>query len=319
MGVDDIGKVLAKKKLVEEAGLSEEEAEALASVIFEKEKKDDSMEGLGKLAQAGEILQSIPPELRPAMMPVVQQSVMSSAQDDDFLKELQKTMMGLEVIRSYIGTNKGSEEDKKIVEVLLDELREMKEKALEAEMQKKDAVLEQLAQRFEENQKMIQELMMRVLEKDGEGEEGGEKKKDITERIVEDLEQVKKMKELLKQLGMIKEGGGEIDKEKIIEMLRKEGYEIREPPSWEQINRMVQEGLKKKEQEIRKEVEEELGVKKEKARMAFDFILSLVEGAMSSLNTRGGGGGDLGGVVEKLKAALTGGEEGGGGEETEQA
>ena len=316
MGVGDIGKVLAKKKLVEEAGLSEEEAEALASVIFEKEKKDDSMEELGKLAQAGEILQSIPPELRPAMMPVVQQSVMSSAQDDDFLKELQKTMMGLEVIRSYIGTNKGSEEDKKIVEVLLDELREMKEKALEAEMQKKDAVLEQLAQKFEENQKMIQEFMMRVLESQGEK---SEEKKDITERIVEDLQQVNKMKELLKQLGMIKEGGGEqIDKEKVIEMLRKEGYRIEGPPSWEVVERKLQEMMKKKEEEIRKEVEEELGVKKEKARMAFDFILSLVEGAMSSLNTRGGGG-DLGGVVEKLKAALSGGEEGGGGEETEQA
>ena len=318
MGVDNIGKVLAKKKLIEEAGLSEEEAEALASVIFEKEKKDDSMEELGKLAQAGEILQSIPPELRPAMMPVVQQSVLSPGQDDDFLKELQKTMMGLEVIRSYMNTNKGSEEDKKLIEVLLDELREMKEKALEAEMQKKDAVLEQLAQRFEENQKMIQEFMMRVLEGQGEKSEG--EKKDITERIVEDLQQVNKMKELLKQLGMIKEGGGEqIDKEKVIEMLRKEGYRIEGPPSWEVVERKLQEMMKKKEEEIRKEVEEELGVKKEKARMAFDFILSLVEGAMSSLNTRGGGGGDLGGVVEKLKAALTGGEEGGGGEETEQA
>ncbi|MCD6473382.1 MAG: hypothetical protein J7K47_00515, partial [Thermoplasmata archaeon] len=260
--MNELAKIAMKKRLMNE-GLSEEEAERY---IASMEEGDKTLEKLGKFAQAAEILSNAPQDARPALAPIAQRIVLGS--DDDVMKDIKKMILQIKALELAFGGQKDSQQQE-VISKILQELEDMKERALQAEMQKKEEAMEALRQELAEMKELIANIVMKGNETSTQSEE----KKDITERIVEDLQQVNKMKELLKQLGMIKEGGGEIDKEKIIEMLRKEGYRIEGPPSWEVVERKLQEMMKKKEEEIRKEVEEELGVKKEKARMAFDFIL----------------------------------------------
>ena len=270
MRMKESAKVSALKQLIKE-GYSEDEAMAIVNSVFNDE-EDRAQGELGKIAYSREIVRNAQLEARSALLPSVQ--VQLQGKKDDFFSEMKNTIVQLKIMEMVLGRDdEENSEMSKLIERLANKIEDMRIKALEAEIQHRDKEVEELKEQFKSFKEKIKDLMQRIPQRNSTPRE-----EDITTRITKDFQKLQEWKELLKGLGMVEEKDT-MDEEEIIEQLRREGYRIKGPPTLEEVQRMVDEEVKKREQEIRKEVEEQK-IKKERTRIAMNFILDLMDGVM---------------------------------------
>ncbi len=263
-------KISALKQLIKE-GYNEDEAMAIVNSAFNDE-EDRAQGESGKIAYSREIVRNAQLEARSALLPWVQ--VQLQGKKDDFFSEMNNTIVQLKMMEMVLGRGEEEREMSKLMERLANKIEDMRIKALEAEIQHRDKEVEELKEQFKSFKEEIKDLMQRIPQRNSTPRE----KEDITTRITKDFQKLQEWKELLKELGMV-EDRNTMDEEEIIEQLRREGYRIKGPPTLEEVQRMVDEEVKKREQEIRQEVEEQK-IKKERTRMAMNFILDLMDGVM---------------------------------------
>jgi len=189
------------------------------------------------------------------------------------------------------------------------EIRELKE---EKERRELENTLNQTMEAFKQYVQRLEERIM-LLEQQSTPRE---KEEDELDRFERYLEKVRRHYEKARKLGIIDDGRREIDPEQAAQLLRSYGYRVDPPPSYEQMRRMLEEELKKREAEIRKRVEEELGVQERKMTMLMELGVALLDGIVSAFS----GGGQQQGISEVRRfisqvKAMTGGGGGGSSEE----
>ena len=244
-------KLAIKKKLMEEKGLDEKEAEKYANAVVngdenkidERQKYVDAT--MGTLARSSEILQTMPPEVRSAIAPVLMQSVSSLNPTSPTIDEdLKKTAIELKMIGDWLsGGKKDDEELKKEIEDLKKQLLEKKEKEKEEKYMRE---ISELNNKLESLEAFIANKLSNKNEE--------EKDKDPVNVLISQLDEAEaKRKRLQKLLGVEETKKKDMDMDEIIEELKKKGYDIRGPPTPDDIRKMQEEFMRKLEEEKEKE------------------------------------------------------------------
>jgi len=260
-------KALAKRK-----NIPEEEAKAFLDAIKGTDEYEELKQSLARLVDTGQIVQQLPAQMQPLAMPLMMQAVQGGKSSAEKIAE--RVAMITAAIRAAYG-----DDSSKLIEDLRKEIQALKE-----EKEKKE-VQEMLSQTISAFQQYIERLEQRIAQLEAGNGRGIEEEEDEIDKLERYLQKVEQTKEKLKRLGLVREGKGEdIDLDRAIETLKRLGYKVEAPPSWEQLRRMMEEEWKKREEEIRKQIEQEMGIQEKKFTQAVKNIF----GGMSG----GGGGGE---------------------------
>jgi len=262
------------KKIAEKYGVDEEEAKAVFESL--KEEDDDFKKLLGELTNSLQVLSELPDSAKNALVPVVQSHLLKRFDDDDDIKD---TLKRVATYTALLKAVMGGDEDKR-VEELKKELQELKETLFNIKEAQREEEMDRLWQE-------LQDLKRAIIEAKKSKEEEKEKKDDI-DKLEEILTKIEETKEKMKRLGLLKEAEGNgIDIRQAEELLRKAGYRVEPPPDWRSVQQIVEHEIKKKEEEIRKKLEEELGIQERKMSMVMDFAMAVLEGIIGA-STSGG-------------------------------
>jgi len=261
-------KALAKRK-----NIPEEEAKAFLDAIKGTDEYEELKQSLARLVDTGQIVQQLPAQMQPLAMPLMMQAVQGGKSSAEKIAE--RVAMITAAIRAAYG-----DDSSKLIEDLRKEIQALKE-----EKEKKE-VQEMLSQTISAFQQYIERLEQRIAQLEAGNGRGIEEEEDEIDKLERYLQKVEQTKEKLKRLGLVREGKGEdIDLDRAIETLRRLGYKVEAPPSWEQLRRMMEEEWKKREEEIRRQIEQELGIQEKKFTMAMDLVTAVIDGIVSAATT----------------------------------
>jgi len=287
-------KALAKRK-----GIPEEQAQAFLEAIKGTDEYEELKTSLARLVDTGQIVQQLPAQMQPLAMPLMMQAVQGGKSSAERIAE--RVAMITAAIKAAYG-----DDSSKLIEDLRREIQELKEEKEKKEMQ------EMLNQTISAFQEYVQRLEQRIAQLEaGNGRKHEEEEGDEIDKLERYLQKVEQTKEKLKRLGLVKEGKEDIDLDKAIETLKRLGYKVEAPPSWEQLRRMMEEEWKKREEEIRKQIEQEMGIQEKKMTMALELATAIIDGIVSAATTPQGQS-EVAKFTQAVKG-LFGGMSGGGG------
>ena len=276
---EELVKEVVKKKLIEEKGLSEAEAEKYAKMITQKkEKKSEYIdETMGVLARGAEIMQSMPPEVRKAVAPVLTQSAMSlSTSSSTFDEDMKKMMIELKMVEQIFGNKKKSEESE-----LKKDIEELKKQLLEKKEREKE---EKYMKELNDLKKQLTELKQALTQPPEEESEGSN---DPIEGLVNLLDVADTTKKRLRNLLGVEENvKNKVDMDEIIKKLREQGYDIKGPPTREELERMKEEYRREmeriREEERRKiEAQVERETAKERVQATKEIVNNIITQVVS--------------------------------------
>ena len=288
-------KVLAKRK-----GIPEEQAQAFLDAIRGTDEYEELKASLARLVDTGQIVQQMPPHIQSLAIPLMMQAMQSRPSPQ---KIAENVAMTVAAIKAAYG-----DDSSKLIEDLRREIQALKEEKEKKEMQ------EMLSQTMGAFEKYVQRLEERIAQLEaGNGRKVEEEEGDEIDKLERYLQKVEQTKEKLKRLGLVKEGKEDVDLDKAIETLRRLGYKIEAPPSWEQLKRMMEEEWKKREEEIRKQIEQEMGIQEKKMTMALELATAIIDGIVSAATTPQGQS-EVAKFTQAVKGLFGGMSGGGGGE-----
>ena len=290
-------KAIAKKK-----GIPQEQAQLLLEAVKGDDTYKDVTEDLAKLIDAGQLVQQLPEQMQPLTMPLLMQAMGSSRSRS---REVAENAAMIVAALKALDTNDSATQ---LIEELRKEIQELKE-----EKQKKE-IKEELESAMGTVVQYVQKLEERIASVETQNAtRGRQEEEDELDRLEKYLEKVEQTRERLKRLGLIQEGSAnEPDPEKAAEILQKMGYKVEPPPSYEQMKRLLDEELKKREKEIRKQVEQEMGFQEKKMTMAVDLITAIIDGIVSASTTPQTGGSEIAKFTQLVRQSLGGVGNGGG-------
>ena len=285
-------RILAKKR-----GLSEEEARAFLESVKGTDEYDEIKQSLARLIDAGELIQKMPSQVQPLAIPLLMQGVGGGASS-----KAQKIAENVALISAAIraASDDGSS---KIIEELRKEIQELKEEKARKEYEQ---IVETMKTYIGELEARVAQLESQSISK-SEGDE-----KDSIDRFERDLQKIEQTIERLKRLGLIKEAENDLDVAKATEILKKMGYKVEPPPSYEQIRMMLEQELKKREEEMRRQLGQEMGLQEKKMTMAVDLITAIIDGIVSASTTPQTGGSEIAKFIQLVRQSLGGVGNGGG-------
>ena len=276
---EELLKMGIKKKLMEEKGLSEEEADAYANMVMKKndasEKEQYIDSTMGVLARSSEIMQSMPPEARSAITPVLSQNLMSlSPESDTVMEDMKKIAIELKMVDMILGGNKKEDESdvKKEIEELKKELLAKKEK------EKEEKYVEEISS-------LRRELMMIREELNDKDEPNIKEPKDPAVELMEKIEEAEGYKKKVRAALGIKDEP-QVEKQpkldEIIEMLKEQGYEVKGPPSitdLQELQRKWQSEVERAKQEEREKVNKEVEreIQKERIKATKEVVNTVIK------------------------------------------
>jgi len=280
-------KVLAKRK-----GIPEEEAKLLLESMKDDDEYEELKKTLATVADVGAVMQNMPPTIQPLAAPLITQTLMSAGGGSSKAAKIAENVALISAaIRAAYGDDGNKDEHfLEIIRELKEEIKELKEEKMKREQ-------EQLVQQITDTISAISEYMKALEDRIAQIEESKnktpvEKQKDEIDLIEEYLEKLEKTKEKLKKLGLIKEAeddGSKLDLSKAEELLRKAGYRIEKPLTWETLHQYIEEQVKKVKEEAKKEAMEELKVKERQMAMITDLIQVCFGSAIEALASKSNG------------------------------
>ena len=289
-------KALAKRK-----NIPEEQAQAFLEAIKGTDEYEELKASLARLVDTGQIVQQLPAQMQPLAMPLMMQAVQGGKSSAEKIAE--RVAMITAAIKAAYG-----DDSSKLIEDLRREIQALKEEKEKKEMQ------EMLSQTISAFREYVQKLEQRIAQLEaGNGRRDEEEEGDEIDKLERYLQKVEQTKEKLKKLGLVKEGKEDVDLDKAIETLKRLGYKIEAPPSWEQLRRMMEEEWKKREEEIRKQIEQEMGIQEKKMTMALELATAIIDGIVSAATTPQGQS-EVAKFTQAVKGLFGGMSGGGGGE-----
>ena len=273
-------KVLAKRK-----GIPEDEAKLLLESLKREDDFDEIKQSLAAIADMGEVVGRFPSNVQPLAIPLFAQTLWGGS------SRAEKIAENVALITAAIKAAYGDDGANKLIEDLRKEIQELKEDKLKREQ-------EEMLKRVEETFQSVTDYI-RALERKIEQLEGGKERRDELEALEEYLEKLEKTKEKLKKLGLLKERDEDVDLVKAEELLRKAGYKIEKPLTWDSLQRYIDEQMKKVREEAKKEAMEELKVEEKRLSLITDFITTIAGAAIDAISTSPEG--ESASKVEELK------------------
>lgn len=254
-------KLLAKRK-----GLQEEEAKALAESLKEDEEQD-----ILTLAQTADVISKLPKEIQPTLLSLALQS--------DRKSKFEKIAENVAILSAVLKSINAPDESAAsafaaMMEEMRKEIRELKD---EKEKKEKEELIRSLEERFRDYVSALERKISQLTPRT--------ETVDPIDQIKEFVDKVQETKEKMKAIGLLKEEKEELDVEKAEEILRKLGYKVEKPPSWEAMQRAFEEQLKKMREEIRKETIEELKIQEKREALLVDLITTISGAVLDALRT----------------------------------
>jgi len=266
-------KVLAKKK-----GIPEDEARLLLESLKQQDDYEEIKQSLAAIADMGEVVGRFPSTVQPLAFPLFAQAMMGGG-SSRAEKIAENVALITAAIKAAYGTDEGAAV--KVIEDLRKEIQELREEQMKREQ---EAMLQQVEQTFQSVTEYIKALEQKIEQLEGNGRRTEGDELDVLESY---LEKVERTKEKLKKLGLVRDREEEADLSKAEEILRKAGYRIEKPLTWDNLERMMEEKLKKIKEEARKEAMEELKVEEKRLSMIMDLV-SVIAGAAFDAASGGG-------------------------------
>jgi len=267
-------KVLAKKK-----GIPEDEAKLLLESIKESDDYGEIKESLVAIADMGEVVGRLPNGIQPLAVPLIGQAMWSGG-SSKAEKIAENVALISAAIRAAYGTDDGAA---KLIEDLRKEIQELKEEKLRKEQ-------EEMLSAFKDSLDNVTDYI-RALENQIAQIREEKHAKDDLDALDEYLEKAKRTKEKLKALGLIKEKEeDEIDLSKAEELLRRAGYKVERPLTWDSLQKYVEEQMKRVREEAKKEAMEELKIQEKREALLVDLFSTLSGAVLDALKTQGAKG-----------------------------
>ena len=274
-------KKLVLKKLAEKAGVPEEDIESLAN------KEDPVLEEISKLAPLLSDLGDAPDEVKQQLGGLMAVTMMKNANkslaDDlrDFAKDILMLKEGLKILRSEDeGGNPELKELSEKLSKLIEELTTAKEEAL--------------LQTLEEMRKSLEASYRRLEEALADRERPPTKEEeDFKTKLVNTIQEAKELVEALKEIGLLQERSSGVSLSKLKEYeeeLRRLGYEVRPPPTMDQIRRMLEEERRRIQEEAEKKAIEKLKLEEKRTMMLLNVLTSIASGIFDTLKSKSEGG-----------------------------
>lgn len=255
-------KILARKK-----GISEEEAKLLAEAIKSDADIADATTTLAHLADFAEVSNKLPNTAQPLATALFTQTLMQQQGSST-----EKLAERIALITSALRAVEKDDGTQKLIDELRNEIKELREEKVKKER-------EEMMKLLEDSFSSINDYIKTLEQKISQLEEGKRTSKDEIEVIEEAIQRLEKQKEVLKKLGMVKDADEEkIDLAKAEELLRKAGYKIERPLTWESLQDYLSREIEKIRKEAKKEAMEELKVEEKRLSMIMD-IISVIAGA----------------------------------------
>jgi len=267
-------KVLAKRK-----GIPEDEAKLLLESLKQQDDYEEIKQSLAAIADMGEVVGRFPSTVQPLAFPLFAQAMVGGG-SSRAEKIAENVALITAAIKAAYGTDDGAAV--KVIEDLRKEIQELKEEQMRREQ---EAMLQQVEQTFQSVTEYIRALEQKIEQLEGNGRREG----DELDALESYLEKVERTKEKLKKLGLVKDREDEADFSKAEEILRKAGYRIEKPLTWDNLERMMEEKLKKIREEARKEAMEELKVEEKRLSMIMDLVSVIAGAAFDAASASGGG------------------------------
>ena len=262
--------------IAEKKGISKEEAQALLESIKQEDDFNEIKQYLTTLVDTGEVIKNLPANVQPLAIPLVAQLWQTPKSRVERIAE--NVAMLSAVLRALDSNNDNTQ---KLIDELRNEIKELKE-----EKHKKE--LEEIVKGFNETVDSITEYIKRLEERINTLESNANQskdEKDSIDKIIEAIDKLEQTKEKLKKLGLIKEE--ELTLSKAEEILKKAGYKVEKPPSWDLIQKYLDEQIKKIKEEAKKEAMEELKIEEKRLSMLTTLITTIAGSIFESLTPQG--------------------------------
>ena len=306
------------KALARRYGYSDEEAKAFVDAIREREGEvglERLVANLKVLASASEEVAKVESsevgkKMMESLMPAVTLKALGALSDDGRRRtDIQELAERITIIKTLLGGNESSalEErlralEERIEKIASDEQRKVIRKIV-APFIKRLRKYDELDKKFEELRAELRKV--RANPTPAKVESFAERVKKVREELEEFMKAAETLGfKVVKPSG----GGGEEDINEVVEKLRKYGYEVRPPPTWQDIEDMIQQ----ERERIKKELEQELRIQEKKLKTLGAVGVTIVNAILSALAP------EMSKSFESLEEALWGGEGGGGGGEGEE-
>ncbi len=297
-------RAMAKRK-----GISVDEAR----LYLEAVKRREGEAGLERLerffkvlgASAGEI-SSMDADMKSWVSPVLGVYAMKALSGGESKKpDIEELAERLTIIKSVMGG--GTEQIQQTIQDLnakiLDLTKEMAEKDREAILSQVAQIQENFQQQISTVTETLNSLAKIVEDMRKTPPATPVEKEGFVDRITKVQEELERFMRAAEALGFKIERPGERKEEKTIEEMKEElrrlGYEVRGPPSWDEIDRR----LKEMREKVREEVEEELKTAEKKLTILASLGLSITNSLLSAF-----GRPELQKGFDVLRRAVKGGE-----------
>ena len=165
---------------------------------------------------------------------------------------------------------RGGDEVSKMIESLKQEIQELKDEKVKKE---REELLKTLEEELADIRSYVDKVVSKLASREAED-------KDELDALGEYLEKVERTKEKMKALGLIREKEeDDIDLSRAEEILRKAGYRVERPLTWETLQSYIEKEIQKVREEAKKEAMEELRIQEKREAMLVD-LFSTISGAV---------------------------------------
>ena len=259
--------------IAEKKGIPKERAQAILNALKEEEDFNEVKKFLTQLVDTAEVMKNLPQNIQPLAVPLVAQLWQTSK------SRAEKIAENVAIISAALKAIGGTDDDKveKLIGELRKEIEELKESKRKEELEE---ILDGFNQTVESITKYIERLEERLNALETNTSKPKEEKDDI-DKIVEAINKLEETKEKLKKLGLLKEE--ELTLSKAEEILKKAGYKIEKPLSWDAVQKYVEEQIQKIREEAKKEAMEELKIEEKRLSMLTMLITTVVGSIFESL------------------------------------
>ena len=245
-------KYLAKKR-----GVPEEEVKLLLEAAKDRD-EERIQEKLAVLAETGELISKMPQQVQQAAMPMIAQTL------------IPRQDRTVERIAAVAAAMRGGDEVSKMIESLKQEIQELKDEKVREE---REELLKTLEEELADIRSYVDKVVSKLASREAED-------KDELDALGEYLEKVERTKEKMKALGLIREKEeDDIDLSRAEEILRKAGYRVERPLTWETLQSYIEKEIQKVREEAKKEAMEELRIQEKREAMLVD-LFSTISGAI---------------------------------------
>jgi hypothetical protein len=284
------------KKYADRWGVPIEEARKKVRSFLAKDPEEAEPEGKGEAPTKENLF---PPAIGPLSKKVqdVNQSLLSQAYTRNQLRELNLPPEQLRSLDDRVGLL-----EKNVSDVLTMTNQTMKELRDAMEAKNQEELLRQMDERIEP--------LREKLDKMGEAPEGGPAKLPLVPKTPADIikeadEYIDTSKAWLENRGYKIETPGSLatlskavaeeSAEELARKLKEKGYEVKAPPTWEDI----QNSMRQLKEEAKKELAEEMRLEEKKQEMMLQVGGSIMNALMSAFNKP-----ELEGALQKVKEAV---------------